>query len=375
MTFDHGFAGAGLAASLLALRIVRRGLGSVLLVDRTEHDPRTFAFWTRAPDEDLDPLVEREWRTLRIAGPDGTVEVPLGAWRYAIVRADAVRERARRAVEEAGGAVVQGDVEAVGEGADGAALDVDGLARPARFVYDSREDEPPIGLVQSFAGWWVETDEDAFDPDVATLMDFRVPQQPGALRFVHVLPMSARRALVSGVCFGPEPARVDVAAWLRDTAGLSRWTVTGEERGATSMGVVSAPRRRSPRVLAVGVRGGLLKASTGYALTRIRDDADAVATSLADRGHPFALPRASRLWAFLDRVLLRVVAVHGPATAAVFVALFARNPVDRVLRFLDERAGLGDAVALVWSLPRWTWFLSAASSVLFRGDRAIPPAR
>ena len=53
------------------------------------------------------------------------------------------------------------------------------------------------------------------------------------------------------------------------------------------------------------------------------------------------------------------MARRGPASARVFVALFARNPVDRVLRFLDERASLGEVLAIVLTLPAWRWFLAA----------------
>ena len=50
---------------------------------------------------------------------------------------------------------------------------------------------------------------------------------------------------------------------------------------------------------------------------------------------------------------------------AIFARMFARNPAARVLRFLDERAGLAEIVALVFTLP-WAPFVVALGVYLAR---------
>ncbi|MEQ1501378.1 MAG: lycopene cyclase family protein [Myxococcota bacterium] len=369
MTWDHGFAGAGIAACLLARRVVRDGLGSVLLVDRPGRDPRTLAFWTDGPTP-LDDAIVHRWSALRVVGAGVDRTVALGDSTYGIVRADTLRARARAEVVAAGGRVVDGEVTAVVDGPEGAAIEVDGARYPARWVYDARRELPPPSagrLLQSFVGWWVETDDDRFDPTVATLMDFRAAQEPGGVRFFHVLPTSARRALVTGVNFAPDPRPVAVDQYL-EALGVPRWRVTGEERGVTPMDARRIERRAGPHTLRIGVAGGLLKPSTGYALTRMLADADRVADHLRTAGDPFA-PSTPRAWSWraLDAVLLRLVARRGPDAAEVFVALFTRNPIDRVLRFLDERATVGELVRLVLGLPHWGWFARAAFAALWTG--------
>ena len=61
----------------------------------------------------------------------------------------------------------------------------------------------------AFLGWEITTDADAFDPTVATFMDFR-GRHPGTASFCYVLPTTARRALVEIAAF----------QWIRD--GLDR---------------------------------------------------------------------------------------------------------------------------------------------------------
>lgn len=361
--FTHGFAGGGIAASSLAIRLSRAGFGPALIVDPMRPDPRTLAFWAAGPNA-LDPFVVHTWRTLRIVGDGQVIERALAPWRYAIFPAAALRAEAVRAVTETGGQVITGRVDRIDEGSDGAQL----VAGDARFdvdwAYDSRRAADPPEMCQSFDGWWIETEDPAFDPDVVTLMDFRAPQQLGGVRFFHVMPVSTRRALVTGVNIAPEPRPVDVDAYVRGPLGIARFTITGREAGVTPASTRPARRRLGAHTLAIGVLGGRLKASTGYAVSRIQADADAIVTALARGAAPFPTRRASRRYRVLDRLLLRVIADHGPGAEAIFVALFAANPIGRVLRFLDERASVGELAALGMRLPRWAWFARAALALL-----------
>jgi lycopene beta-cyclase len=104
-------------------------------------------------------------------------------------------------------------------------------------------------------------------------------------------------------------------------------------------------------VLAIGVRGGRIKPSTGYAFSRVQADSDAIVQSLLAHGHPFELPADPACYGWLDAVLLRVMRTHPNAIAPAFAAMFGRNPMARILRFLDERATTGDILRIMASLP------------------------
>ena len=57
-------------------------------------------------------------------------------------------------------------------------------------------------LLQHFKGWYIETKQACFQPDSATLMDFRAEQNRGTA-FFYVLPFSATKALVEYTLFSP----------------------------------------------------------------------------------------------------------------------------------------------------------------------------
>lgn len=353
-----------MSACLLALRIARDKLGSILLIDRSAHDPRTFVFWTDQPAE-MEGLIAHRWHTLRVIGDGQQLTLDLGRWQYAMIRGEAVRAHAHEEIARAGGRVLRATVERVESSSDGAVIVADGVSYGARWVYDSRADRASPVLRQAFCGWWIETDEDAFDPDVATLMDFRTAQDADSIRFVHVLPTGERRALVTGVSIGPTEVSVALEPYLRRVLGLHSWRIVAQERGVTALDPRRAPRQLDKRVIAIGLTGGLLKPSTGYAWTRMQEDADQIAASLRTGGPPRGLAASTRPWRLLDALFLELLARQGPDTEQIFVAMFARNPVERVLRFLDERASLLEVAALVWTLPKWRWFLGALLSLLF----------
>jgi lycopene beta-cyclase len=112
------------------------------------------------------------------------------------------------------------------------------------------------------------------------------------------------------------------------------------------------PWRDGPRVRRIGVSSARLKASSGYALTRIVEEGAGIVRSLEHQGHPFARPAGSAFYRFLDGVLLEVWASEPEEIPTIFGAMFVRNPADRVLRFLDQRAGPWQVLRLVATLPK-----------------------
>jgi lycopene beta-cyclase len=217
----------------------------------------------------------------------------------------------------------------------------------------------------------VTCDQPVFDPQTPVLFDFRIPQSGGA-RFVYVLPDDEHHALVELAAFVPRHAQPPSAADLGDAlAGYLHNVVHGGHytigrTEAAALPLRTRPRRRSSgRVLAIGARGGLIKASTGYAYQRIQEDSAAIAASLARQGHPFAVRRNRPRHQLLDAILLDAFDREPRLLELVFARLFARHPAERVLRFLDERSGVADELRLIASLPPWP-FLRSVARISFR---------
>lgn len=103
--------------------------------------------------------------------------------------------------------------------------------------------------------------------------------------------------------------------------------------------------------MTVGVKGGRIKSSTGYAFTRMQEDAAAIVRSLEDTGDPFHVASSPWRYRFFDAALLDIIERHPERAIAIFTALYQRNSAERLFRMLDERASAWENLWMVPSLP------------------------
>lgn len=383
---DVAVVGAGPAGTLAALRLLAapalRGL-RVVVLDRNP-DPLAGRWWTYWGRDPLEPCADSgAWDRLRLWSDDRQVDVVLGQCRYRRLDGDRLADRLAAALTAEPAAhrevaVVEGIVESTSTAV--LRLAGGGSIR-ARWVLDST-----AGLAGDDAGPWLSfrgvrvestTDVRAADRDVVGLMDFRVPQHDG-LRFGFVLPEAPGRRLFELCSFrygGPDPDLVaDLADWVARQAPGERVQVPPVESDAYPL-VTRGARQRGPRVLAIGHRGGLVRASTGYGVSAYARDAQAIAQSLARYGHPFAVPGPSRRDRALDRIALEAVRGDPAAVQRAYLDLFAGVPAERVLRFLGGSGSGRDVVAIARAMPPGPFLRAAARLAARRGRGGHVPRR
>jgi len=219
------------------------------------------------------------------------------------------------------------------------------LTLRGRYVFDSRPLQilPPARTVlrQHFRGWFVRTHAPCFDPAVADLMDFRVPQPRHGLAFGYVLPLASDRALVEYTEFSRTPlATAAYEAALRhyteDVLRLGALTVESAEQGVIPMTDARFPRTTGQGVFRIGAAGGATRPATGYTFAAVQRQSRAIAAALRDRGAVVPRPHGRRALA-MDAVVLRALdtgRIDGPR---FFTDLFRSIPMERLLRFLDGR--------------------------------------
>ena len=381
--YDVVIVGAGVSGLCLARALLAaRGPWSIALIDGARDDDafRALSMWSEGPTA-LDALVRHRWRRLVVADERGGARVvSLETHAYqTLFFADLQREVLSALRADPRHRVVDGRATAVRADDDRVRVTVGADELTARWGFDSRfrrddlSPDDPMGtlLWQRFHGVEVRCATDVFDPGPAVFLDLR-GELPAGTAFAYVLPFSAREALVELVSVAPIDPEPALRRYLARVHGLESPEITAREAGVSPMTARHFTAFDGSRLRRIGIAGGRMKASTGYALTRILDDSEAIVRGLQRRGDPMVPPADRRGYRFLDAVFLTLWARWPERMPAVFAAMFGRVPADRVLRFLDERASAWDLVALVARLPLWPFLRALAAWLARRTVRPRP---
>ncbi|MBN1995570.1 MAG: Lycopene cyclase [Anaerolineae bacterium] len=365
--YDFIIAGGGVAGLSLAYHLSHSPLrdSSILIVDKNNgcQNDLTLSFWTNQATL-FDDIVYRSWDQLRFVGDNLAKTINLGHYRYQMIRGSDFYRFVRQELSAYPKIeFLPGTIQRIEGGDEEAKVWVDGQIYRGQWVFDSRFKWSDLTfdstryhyLKLHFKGWEIVSPEPVFEPQVATLLDFRTPQQD-APRFFYVLPFSERRALVEYTLFSRKTvSQSECEHALRDyigtSLGIKQYRILQQEGGLIPVTDQPFPRQMGPRIMTIGTPGGRVKPSTGYAFWRIQQDSANIVKSLGQAGHPLAIPPDPAWYGLCDSLMLHVMQGHGEQIKPIFTALFKNNPIERVFHFLDEAASAWEYLALIASLP------------------------
>ena len=362
--YDFIIAGAGLAGLSLAQQLINSPLRdrSILIVDQDakERNDRTWSYWSDRPTL-FDEIAYRTWDQLHLAGLNGEMWVNLRRYRYHTIRgSDFYAYERHELAQHPNVTWLRGKVDSIEDGSDAARVSVNHETMTGCWVFDSFPravsiDDRYHQLKLHFKGWEIETPQPAFDPSAATFLDFRTPQN-GATRFFYVLPFDERHALVEYTLFSnvpllPREYEQALQTYVRDVLKIDEYHLTRQEGGVISITDQPYPRRLGGRVMSIGMRGGRIKPSTGFAFMRVQSDSAAIVQSLLKHDQPFEVPEDSARYRLYDSMLLDIMEREPERIQSIFGALFKRNSIEHVLNFLDEQASLAQNVHMFANLP------------------------
>ena len=389
LDFDYVLVGGGAAGLSLAYYLSQEAKLSekrVLLIEPEAKDQNdhTWCFWADEPTL-FDSIVAYEWEHIAFRSPGYEAVLPLARHRYKMIRAlDFYRFVLAELARNPQFTIVRTGVEKLEETATAVRAHTPAGIFTAHYAFDSRPPQVQPRpdkhryLLQHFVGWEVETEQDVFDPTTVEFMDFRGAQHHEA-RFIYVLPFAPRRALVEYTLFSPAmlpKAEYEAALdeYLTNTLEAKSYRVVAEEIGAIPMTDHPLPARVGARIFNLGTRAGRAKPSTGYAFKRIQQHSARLVQVLAATGAPPVDPTGDQ-WQFrlFDTLLLDIMQREGQRTRDIFAELFARNPIERIFDFLDERTSWVENLQVMNSVSPGP-FLKSISHVV-KGQPGASPKR
>ena len=305
----------------------------------------------------LAPLVSRRWDgyEVRFPGYRRHLDTP-----YLMITSERLRRVVRGLLSERSDALVW-EQAPVARIESGRALLEDGRQVDGHAVIDARGADRPAAECgyQKFFGEEVTlaAPHGMLRPLV---MDATVPQQDG-FRFMYVLPLSRRSALIEDTSFsdGPdldvEQRRAGIAAWMR-RHGWRPQAVTRTERGVLPMPWrMPAPVAHPVAgVVRGGYGGGWFHPGTGYSLPQAAELAALAATTpltgltAAAAAARRELQARARFCCLLNRLLFRA---YPPAARRNIFERFFRLPEPTIRRFFSMRLSGVDKARLLAGRP------------------------
>lgn len=365
---DILFAGAGLAGLSLAVRLAALPHPPrMILIDPRSAPPRdrTWCHW-QLHDHPFTDAITHRWHEWTVSQSTRTTTARSATHPYARIPADRFHQLAHKKlsaspqVEFLGGI----SVSTLENFLDHATAELsDGRKISASWIIDSRPPQStPAPWRQIFRGLELHSPAARLDTAAATLMDFQSADQNG-IRFFYTLPLDPHTALVEDTWLAPagrSPSFSDdeITAHAAKQFGHADWRIIHREEGDLPMGLQPADARG--RLIPWGIQAGALRASSGYAFSRIQRASEKLAAAWQHTGSfdPAAL-RAPSLLDWMDRIFLRVMTRHPQRVPDFFQRLFDRVPTEALIRFLESTPRPADLLLVMRALPPIP-FLAAA---------------
>lgn len=362
--YDIVFAGAGLAGLSLAARLAALpDPPRMLLVDPLQNDTsdRTWCHW-QLHESIFDDAITHRWQRWSVDKDHdqtavGSTDVP-----YVRIPSDRFRQIAWERIKACPRAeFLRGmSVASIEEVSDRAVVHLSDSRRiESSWVFDSRplqNDNAPWR--QIFRGLELHSPETKLGTSTVTLMDFQ-SAGPEGVRFFYVLPLDAHTALVEDTWLVPShktPAFSNnaIVSYASKTLGKTHWQIRHQEEGNLPMGfspsASSAVEKK--RIIPWGTTAGAVRASSGYAFSRIQAASERMASAWQRTGYPDpAAVHGSAFLDWMDRVFLRAMTDQPERVPEYFARLFQRVAPDALVRFLESEPRPADILQVMRALP------------------------
>lgn len=376
--YDFIIAGAGCAGLSLLMRMLKNSTLSgkrILLIDRDKikTNDRTWCFWEEKPGF-FDHLVYRQWSQLDFFGETYEETLSISPYQYKMIRSIDFYNYCFSEINKYPNVdQLYGDLTDIRH-ANGRVLirvSEEQLDASDAIVFSSiaappyKSEKKELTVLQHFKGWVIETHQPVFDPNRATLMDFRIPQEYGT-SFVYVLPFNSTSALVEYTLFTKELLSQDqydegLKTYLHNQLSVAEYRVLEQE-----FGIIPMTNRKfkfySNGLYYIGAAGGQTKASTGYTFQFIQKQSDEIINALESGSALASIPSSPLRFRFYDNTLLHILYHNTYPGKKIFSTLFQKNDPIRILRFLDNESSLWAELGIISSLPSWPFLKAALKS-------------
>lgn len=382
--FDFIIAGAGCAGLSLAWYLIKYTghRYRILLLDSSfeNQNLKTWCFWDTEFLPDPVPIY-KSWEKISFSGEDISKTESLSETKYYCVRSSDYSNALIKNLKKHDNLTwIESEITAIKDHSSYGVVQTSEENYRAKYVFQSILNDKKVDnnqLKQHFLGWEITCNKPQFNSESVMLMDFNTDQK-SATAFMYVLPYSDQNALFEYTLFSQnllsrDLYEAEIVKYLNDRFRLNRddYQICRVEKGVIPMTLNDQNLNKdSKHVHMIGQISGITKPTTGYTFNRIHRRNNQIALSISKNEHVPSDPAGQRRFRFYDLLLLHILKNNPGESLRIFSALFKKNSIESILRFLDEKTELSADLKLLTRLPFKPFIRSVYENrwQLFRND-------
>ena len=205
-------------------------------------------------------------------------------------------------------------------------------------------------LRQAFIGDEIASNDEQFNPEVISLMNFSNNKKE--IEFTYTLPFSMKRALVETTFFTRSPSLINMKNLHKKfLKRYEKFKFIKEERGVIPM--ILDRNFVKNNILPIGLSAGMARPSTGYSMMRIAQWVNSIEKKKIknDNINDFEF-KPNKLLEWFDSIFLTVCYFWPHRVPNLFMKLFTNADIKSIIRFMSDAPTIKDIFLIILSMPK-----------------------
>ena len=363
--YDYIIVGAGASGLMMAYRMSKDSFfetKKILIIDKEKKsiNDRTWCFWEKNNGE-WDDVLAKTWDKIQFKSDIHSLEESILPYQYKMIRSKKIYDKIWNQLDQNPQITfIASNVLEIQQAESSAIVITDAGSFSSTVVLNSilfsnkykLQTKYPV-LQQHFVGFFIKTTEDSFNDDLATFMDFKIPQK-GNTRFMYILPFSKNEALFEYTLFSEKLLPIseyeaEIETYLKEN-NITNYTITEKEQGSIPMTCYHFWKNNSNNIIHIGTAGGWSKPSTGFTFKNTTKKTSQLIDHLKENKPLPSFYKINKFW-FYDLLLLDILHEKNHLGSSLFGHLFKRTSVEKILKFLDEETSFTEDLSIMLKMP------------------------